>query len=160
MLTKLRHNKGNIILALLVITLACGWITREWVYAQEQAKLIASQTLNLADLKMQEHVYEGTPRGKLAVYYDGQTAGTKNFQVGQFWLRPGTEPHPIHKHAEEEILIVAKGKGVIHCDGKDTKVAAGAVMYTGPNAPHSIRNTGDDELVFYWVKWIGVPTRK
>ena len=43
MLTKLRHNKATVILALLVVTLACGWITREWVHAQEQAKLIASE---------------------------------------------------------------------------------------------------------------------
>ncbi len=159
MLQKLQKNRNVLVLLVLVLILACGWITREWVHAQERAKLLSSQTLNLSDVKLQEFAFEGTPRGKVAVYYDGQTAGTRNFQVGQFRLRAGTEPHPIHTHAEEELLIVTKGKGEISCDGKVTKVGPGAIMYTSPHAPHGITNTGKDELVFYWVKWIGVPTR-
>ncbi|MBY0522036.1 MAG: cupin domain-containing protein [Gemmataceae bacterium] len=75
--------------------------------------------------------------------------------VGQFRLKPGLEPHPIHKHPEEEIMIVTGGTGEISCDGKTAKVGAGSVMYTAPNAPHGIKNTGTDVLTFYFVKWIG-----
>ena len=91
-----------------------------------------------------------------AFILDGETAGTRNFVVGQFRLKPGEEPHPIHQHPEEEIMIVTSGKGEISCDGKKTAVAPGSVMYTGPNAPHGIKNTGKDVLTFYFVKWIGV----
>ena len=66
------------------------------------------------------------------------------------------EPHPIHQHPEEEVLIVTSGQGEISCDGKKTVVAPGSVMYAGPNAPHGIKNTGKDVLTFYYVKWIGV----
>src|SRR5208282_4803407 len=99
--------------------------------------------------------WEGKPVGQLAVYYNGDTAGTRNFASGRFVLNPGAEPHPIHQHPEEEILIVASGKGEIHCDGKTTEVGPGAIMYTTPNAKHGIRNTGKEPLTFYWVKWTG-----
>jgi quercetin dioxygenase-like cupin family protein len=156
----MRNHKGTIAVTLVALLLAAGWASRECTHAQEKAKLLASQTLNLSDIKLKEFVFEGKPRGEIGVYFDGETAGTRNFVVGQFRLKPGAEPHPIHTHPEEEILIVTAGKGEISCDGKTTKVGPGSVMYTGPNAPHGIKNTGDDMLTFYFVKWTGVARAK
>lgn len=150
------RNKWALLPTVLAGVLALGWASRERAFADEKAKLVPSQTLNLGDVKFKEFVFEGKPRGEIGVYLDGETAGTRNFVVGQLRLKPGEEPHPIHKHPEEEILIVTTGKGEISCDGKTTKVGPGSIMYTGPNAPHGIKNTGDDVLTFYWVKWIGM----
>jgi mannose-6-phosphate isomerase-like protein (cupin superfamily) len=54
-------------------------------------------------------------------------------------------------------MIVESGSGEIFCDGKTTKVGPGSVMFTTPNAPHGITNTGDTPLVFYFVKWTSRP---
>ena len=140
----------------LVMALGLGWFLRERSFAAEKAALLASKTVTLAELKFADHVFEGKPRGDAALYMSGDTVGTRNFVVGQFRLKPGEEPHPIHTHSEEEVLIVTTGKGEISCDGKTTKVAPGSVMYTSPNAPHGIKNTGADVLTFYFVKWTGV----
>lgn len=137
------------------VILAVSWGWRERSFAAERASLLASRTVNLADVALKEYQYEGKPRGEIAIYLDGDTAGTRKFVVGQFRLKPGEEPHPIHQHPEEEILIVTGGKGEISCVGKTTKVGAGSVMYTSPDAPHGIKNTGDDLLTFYFVKFIG-----
>jgi mannose-6-phosphate isomerase-like protein (cupin superfamily) len=154
-----RDARGMAVMTILAVLLALGWASREWGHAQEKAKLLASVTLTPDLVKTQEATFEGKPTGKLAVYFDGNTAGTRNFVSGRFELRPGTEPHPPHTHPEEEILIVGSGQGEIFCDGKTTKVGPGAIMYTGPNVSHSIKNTGTEPLVFYWVKWIGVTPR-
>ena len=151
--------RGTILATLAALGLGIGWATREHTHAQEKAKLLQSQTINLADIKLKEFVFEGKPRGEIGVYLDGETAGTRNFVVGQFRLKPGEEPHPIHTHPEEEILVVTSGKGEISCDGKKTNIGAGSVMYTVPNAPHGIKNTGNYVLTFYFVKWIGVAGR-
>jgi quercetin dioxygenase-like cupin family protein len=155
MLRWLCRNKWTILATVLAAVLAAGWATRERAFADEKAKMLPAQTLNLGDVKFKEFVFEGKPRGEIGVYFDGETAGTRNFVVGQLRLKPGEEPHPIHKHPEEEVLIVTTGKGEISCDGKTTKVGPGSIMYTGPNAPHGIKNTGDEVLTFYWVKWTG-----
>jgi quercetin dioxygenase-like cupin family protein len=152
----MRNHAGTITAVLLAVALAAGWASREFTHAQEKSKLVASQTVNLSDIKLRESVYEGKLRGEVGIYLEGETAGTKNFVVGQYRLKPGEEPHPIHMHPEEEVLIVTTGKGEISCDGKTTKIGSGSVMYTGPNGPHGIKNTGDDVLTFYFVKWIGV----
>jgi mannose-6-phosphate isomerase-like protein (cupin superfamily) len=120
---------------------------------------LKAKVLTAADVKMKTAEWEGKPTGQIAVYYEGATAGTRNFASGKFVLNPGTEPHPIHTHPEEEILVVASGEGEISCDGKTTKVGAGTIMYTAPNAPHGIKNTGKEPLTFYWVKWTGVGPR-
>lgn len=156
----LRNHKGTIAATLVALGLGLGWAAREQVHAEEKAKLVKAQTVNLADIKMKEIVFEGRPRGEVGIYVDGETAGTRNFVVGQARLKPGEEPHPIHTHPEEEVLIVTTGKGEISCDGKKTNIGPGSVMYTGPNAPHGIKNTGTDALTFYFVKWIGVETRR
>jgi mannose-6-phosphate isomerase-like protein (cupin superfamily) len=148
-----RNHKPLILTLTASLLLAAGWAWRERAFAAERARLLASQTRTQADVKMKEYAYEKTVRGAIGIYFEGQTAGTRDFVVGQFRLRPGEEPHPIHKHVEEEVLIVTAGKGEIVCDGKTTKVGPGSVMYTGPNAPHGIKNTGDDVLTFYFVKW-------
>jgi len=152
---RLRIHKSTLLVAVSALALASGWAAREHAHAQDKAKLIASQTINLGDIKLKEFVYEGTPRGEVGIYLDGDTAGTRNFVTGIFRLKPGAEPHPIHMHPEEEVMIVTGGQGEISCAGKTTKVAAGSVMYTTPNAPHGIKNTGDDVLTFYFVKWAG-----
>lgn len=151
----LRNHRGTVLATLVAVALAGGWAAREWSHAQEPGKLVASATRTADQVKVQEATYEGKPTGKLAVYFDGVTTGTRNFVSGRFELRPGAEPHPPHVHVEEEILIVASGKGEIFCDGKTTPVGPGAIMYTGPNVRHGIKNTGQEPLVFYWVKWIG-----
>jgi quercetin dioxygenase-like cupin family protein len=156
----MRTHTGTIIAMLLAVALAGGWASREYTHAQEKAKLVASHTVNLSDIKIKESVYEGKLRGEVGIYLEGETAGTKNFVVGQYRLKPGEEPHPIHTHPEEEVLIVTSGKGEISCDGKTTKIGSGSVMYTGPNAPHGIKNTGDDMLTFYFVKWTGIARGK
>ncbi len=150
------RHAGAIVPTLLALFLATGWSLRERAFAQEKAKLLDSKTVNLADVKLKEFAFEGTPRGEVGVYFEGETTGTRAFVVGQFRLKPGLEPHPIHKHPEEEVMIVTAGKGEISCDGKTTVVGPGSVMFTEPNVPHGIKNTGTEPLTFYFVKWTGV----
>jgi mannose-6-phosphate isomerase-like protein (cupin superfamily) len=156
----LRNHKGTIAASLVALGLGVGWATREHAHAEEKSKLIKAQTVNLADIKMSEILLDGRQRGEAGVYLEGETASTRSFVAGQARLKPGEEPHPIHTHADEEVLIVTSGKGEIFCDGHKTNIGPGSVMYTNPNAPHGIKNTGTDVLTFYWVKWVGVETRK
>jgi mannose-6-phosphate isomerase-like protein (cupin superfamily) len=104
---------------------------------------------------MSDHLDQGKPAGKAGIYVTGETPGSRTFQTGRFVLDAGKTPHKPHTHLEEEVMIVESGKGDIFCDGVTTKVGPGSVMYTTPNAPHGIVNTGDGPLVFYWVKWTG-----
>jgi mannose-6-phosphate isomerase-like protein (cupin superfamily) len=140
-------------LAGLTLLLAAGWSYRELAYAFDGPKELSSTTINLDAVKMVTTIDRGEPVGMNGVYLAGDTPASTKFVTGRFVLPAGKTPHAPHTHAEEEIMIVESGHGEILCDGKTTKVGPGSVMYTVPNAPHGITNTGDEPIVFYYVKW-------
>lgn len=140
---------------LLVLVLAAGWASREVAFARQKADMIRSATITLDQVEMKEYddINAGPGVGKVGVYTAGESPGSSKFITGRFVLQPGKSPHPPHTHVEEEVMIVESGTGDIFCDGKTTKVGPGSVMFTTPNAPHGILNTGSTPLVFYFIKW-------
>jgi mannose-6-phosphate isomerase-like protein (cupin superfamily) len=139
----------------LLLVLAAGWGYRELALARtlDQTKPVASSTINLEQLKVMKFEDKGQPVGTNGVYFSGDTPASAKFVTGRFVLSPGKTPHPPHTHTEEEVMIIESGHGEIFCDGKTTEVGPGSVMYTTPNAPHGVTNTGESPLVFYYVKW-------
>jgi mannose-6-phosphate isomerase-like protein (cupin superfamily) len=139
----------------LALLLAAGWAAREVAFARERAAELESKTVTLDQVTMDEYKYEDMPCGQIGLYVQGDTPASSKFVTGRFVLDAGKSPHPPHTHVEEEVMVVESGHGEIICDGKTTKVGPGSVMYTTPNAPHGIVNTGETPLVFYFVKWAG-----
>ena len=137
----------------LALILAAGWSFREVALALGQARQVSSATINLDQVEMVNFEDKGQPVGKNGVYTSGDTPASTKFVTGRFVLSPGKTPHAPHTHPEEEVMIIERGHGEIVCDGKTTKVGPGSVMYTIPNAPHGITNTGEEPIVFYYVKW-------
>jgi endonuclease YncB( thermonuclease family)/quercetin dioxygenase-like cupin family protein len=83
----------------------------------------------------------------------GDTHGTRDMVVLAVTLKPGQAPHPPHRHAEEEIMILAEGTGTWHLDGKESPPRKGDVVYAAPWSMHGIKNTGDAPLTYYMFKW-------
>jgi mannose-6-phosphate isomerase-like protein (cupin superfamily) len=139
----------------LALVLAAGWSFRELAFAAGQSQEIKSVTINLDQVEMKGFADKGEPVGQIGVYMAGDSPASTKFVTGRFVLQPGKSPHAPHTHVEEEVMIVESGHGEIFCDGKTTKVGPGSVMFTTPNAPHGITNTGSEPIVFYFVKWTG-----
>jgi mannose-6-phosphate isomerase-like protein (cupin superfamily) len=141
--------------AALALALVLGWSGRELALALGQARQVASATINLDQIQSTTATDKGEPVGRNSVYISGDTPASTKFVTGRFVLQPGKSPHAPHTHAEEEVMIIESGQGTIFCDGKTTKIGPGSVMYTTPNAPHGITNTGSEPIVFYYIKWAG-----
>jgi mannose-6-phosphate isomerase-like protein (cupin superfamily) len=139
----------------LALVLAVAWSVREATFAQERNREAASGTINLEQVDISGARNGGELVGKIGIYVSGETPASTQFVTGRFVLEPGKSPHPPHAHVEEEVMIIESGHGEIFCDGKTTKIGPGSVMYTTPNAPHGITNTGTEPIVFYYVKWEG-----
>jgi mannose-6-phosphate isomerase-like protein (cupin superfamily) len=152
-----RIRSSTLIPSALALLLALGWATREAAHALEQAEGVKAQTITLPSVAMKEFRDQGNPVGTIGLYVSGETPASTKFVTGRFVLDPGKTPHAPHTHVEEEVMIVESGQGEIFCDGKTTRVGPGSVMFTTPNAPHGITNTGTTPLVFYFVKWAPQP---
>jgi mannose-6-phosphate isomerase-like protein (cupin superfamily) len=121
-----------------------GWLARA------QGPMLKSGVTQVGDLKPAP---QPDGAGTARVYVQGLTDYTRDFVTGVYTLNPGKTPHEPHKHAEEELLLVTEGSGLIHLDGKEIPVKKGSLMYSEAWRMHGIRNTGKTPLEFYWVKW-------
>ena len=80
-------------------------------------------------VKMESLQPEGAaPGAKAYVHFNGPTKQLEAVASGLVTLEPGAQPHPPHRHPEEEFLIVASGTGEIECAGKTTQVGPGAII--------------------------------
>lgn len=65
---------------------------------------------------------------------------------------PGVMTDP-HQHDELETFVIVAGRGDITVDGKSRQVAAGTVIQFEPFETHTLRNTGEDDLLFTTFFW-------
>lgn len=92
--------------------------------------------------------------GDLRVFFEGPTAHMKSITAGSLLLKPGREPHPPHKHPEEEFMIVTEGMGEILVGGKTYHVGPGSMMYVESNNLHGVKNNSSEPLLFYYYKFL------
>lgn len=124
-----------------------------FVGALASTELLQAQELVSALLDPGHARLQSGPTGELRVYFEGTTKGLASLVVGSLALKPGQEPHPPHRHADEEIIVLIEGSGEITLNGKSSGVGPGEVMYAAPNCLHGIRNTGSTALTLYYFKW-------
>src|SRR5439155_23792803 len=65
---------------------------------------------------------------------------------------PGKPNFPYHSHsAQWELYLVIAGKGSVRDENGTTEVVAGDAFIFGPNEPHQIPNSGEEDLVYYVI---------
>jgi quercetin dioxygenase-like cupin family protein len=92
------------------------------------------------------------PGAKAYVHFNGPTQQLAALASGLVTLEPGAQPHPPHRHPEEEIMIVGEGTGEFSIDGIATQVKAGDMVFAESNVLHGVLNTGQTRMVFYFIK--------
>jgi quercetin dioxygenase-like cupin family protein len=95
------------------------------------------------------------PGAKAYVQFNGPTEQLAALASGFVTLELGAQPHPPHRHPEEEIMIVGEGTGEFFIDGVTTQVKMGDMIFAEANVLHGVRNTGDTRMTFYFIKILG-----
>lgn len=95
------------------------------------------------------------PGAKAYVNFNGPTEQLAALASGLVTLEPGAQPHPPHRHPEEEIMIVGEGTGEFSIDGVATQVKTGDMVFAEANVLHGVRNTGQTRMTFYFIKMMG-----
>ena len=95
------------------------------------------------------------PGAKAYVHFNGPTEQLAALASGLVTLEPGAQPHPPHRHPEEEIMIVGEGTGEFFLDGVTTQVKAGDMVFAEANVLHGVKNTGETRMTFYFIKLMG-----
>ena len=96
------------------------------------------------------------PGAKAYVQFNGPTGQLAALASGFVTLEPGAQPHPPHRHPEEEIMIVGEGSGEFFLNGVATPVKLGDAIFAEANVLHGVRNTGNTRMTFYFIKMMAM----
>ena len=120
-----------------------------------ESKLDGPVLLSKVVKKESLHPEGAAPGAKAYVHFNGPTQQLAALASGLVTLEPGAQPHPPHRHPEEEIMIVGEGIGEFSIDGIATQVKAGDMVFAESNVLHGVLNTGQTRMVFYFIKTMG-----
>ena len=69
-------------------------------------------------------------------------------------VRPPSAPRPLTPHAQDEVYVVVRGRGVLYHDGKRDAFEPGDLLYVAAGTEHRFEDWSDDLAV--WVLFYGL----
>jgi len=84
--------------------------------------------------------------------FDAPTATLDGFSCHITTLNPGKEPHPAHRHPEEELLVIKEGTLEVVQNGMTNQVSAGGMVFCASNELHGWRNASTNPVTYYVLK--------
>jgi mannose-6-phosphate isomerase-like protein (cupin superfamily) len=81
----------------------------------------------------------------------GKLATGESLEVHETTLPPGGAPHPPHHHVHSEMWLIREGMVELSVNGKNYRLAAGAVGFVHSNDEHGIRNVGTAPATYFVV---------
>jgi uncharacterized cupin superfamily protein len=91
---------------------------------------------------------------KQHLLFDGSTPDIAHMHCHVSVLDPGTTPHPLHRHPEEELLVVLDGEAELHLDDGLHRVRRGMFAYYPGRFGHTITNASPGPVAYLMFKWI------
>ena len=74
--------------------------------------------------------------------------GAENLSVTWVEGQPGSE-QPVHSHpTNEQVYVIVRGRGAMTVGNETKEVGPGTAILVPPNTGHSIRNAGEETLIF------------
>jgi quercetin dioxygenase-like cupin family protein len=83
--------------------------------------------------------------------FDAPTATLDNLSCHITTLNPGKEPHPAHRHPEEELLVIKEGTLEVTQNGVTNQVSAGGMVFCASNELHGWRNGSTNPVTYYVI---------
>jgi len=87
--------------------------------------------------------------GSIRIFFTKETVGTEDltFVMGDFVPGEGLEPHA--HETQEEVYYCVSGTGTVWYgeDNKETPIGPGIALWIPRGETHSVKNTGDEQLV-------------
>jgi len=84
--------------------------------------------------------------------FDSPTETLDEYSCHITTLNPGKEPHPPHRHPEEELIVIKDGTLEVMQNGVTNQVSAGGMVFCASNELHGWRNTSSAPVTYYVIK--------
>ena len=75
-------------------------------------------------------------------------------------LNPGENTGPLHRHPQEELVIIKEGTIEVNIDGRSQVVGPGSIVYFSVNENENMTNVGSTPAVYTVIQWFTPKTPK
>ncbi|HVU08166.1 MAG TPA: cupin domain-containing protein [Verrucomicrobiae bacterium] len=133
---------------LLVAAVSISFAIASMTFAQSAGKpVMHSCVFNWNDLKPAP-----TKVGEARGVFDAPTPALAEFECHITTLNPGQMPHPPHRHADEELMVIKEGTLAAIQGDKTNIVTTGGIIFEASNELHGLRNIGTNPATYYIFK--------
>jgi XRE family transcriptional regulator, regulator of sulfur utilization len=94
-----------------------------------------------------------TKTGQRRDVFDAPTPTLDRFHCHITTLNPGDNTGPLHRHPQEEVVIVKEGTLEINIDGKKQIAGAGSMIFYAANENENMTNVGKTPATYYVLQW-------
>jgi len=101
-----------------------------------------------------------TEVGSVRSFFKAPTATLEELELHVTTLNPGQEPHPPHRHPNEEMVIIREGTVEVLVNGDWKRLGPGSVLFNASNQLHGLRNVGAVPAVYHVINWKTAATPK
>jgi len=98
---------------------------------------------------------DAAPWGTFLPYFTQDTHMLNPVLVGVAKIDAGQEIHSPHRHADEEYLMVTKGRGEWYLNGKTSPAKEGDILFARAWDYHGVKAADDSPLEFVVFKYSG-----
>jgi quercetin dioxygenase-like cupin family protein len=101
-----------------------------------------------------------TGTGERRAVFDAPTATLDRLHGHITTLNPGQNTGPLHRHPQEELVIVQDGTIEVNIDGRKQVVGPGSIVFFAVNENENMTNVGQTPATYVVVQWFTPLTPK
>ena len=94
-----------------------------------------------------------TKTGGRAIVFDGPTSTLDRFHCHISTLNPGQNTGALHRHPQEELIVVKEGTLEVNIDGKISTAKVGDMILYAANENENMTNTGKTPAIYYVIQF-------
>ena len=128
--------------------------------ARAQTSTPPSANLGAAVFEWSKLEAKPTKNGERRNVFDAPTATFEHFECHITTLNPGEVAHPMHRHPDEEIVVVKEGTMEVTIAGKVQRAGPGSVIFYASNVEHGMRNVGTTQATYHVFRIVTAATPK
>jgi quercetin dioxygenase-like cupin family protein len=101
-----------------------------------------------------------TRNGQRRDVFDAPTGTLDRLHGHITTLNPGQNTGPLHRHPQEELVILKEGTLEINIDGRKQVIGAGSIVFFGVNENENMTNVGETPATYLVLQWYTPRTPK
>jgi quercetin dioxygenase-like cupin family protein len=108
----------------------------------------------------QKLVATPTTTGERRSVFDAPTATLDRFHAHITTLNPGQNTGPLHRHPQEELVVIREGTLEVNIDGKKSLAGPGSLVFFAVNENENMTNVGATPATYTVLQWYTPRTPK